>query len=643
MQFIRDSWSIFKMELTLFKRFPKLRLSTFGVILIPALYALIYLGSVRDPAAHTGQLKAAIVNLDQGLNYRGQDVNIGRDVIQSVREKQAFNFVDYAGEEEATQAVRQGDLAFALIIPKDFSANAAPGQEVAGGRLVVVVSEGNNYSGAALVKRFASELGRQVNINLNEKRWALVLTTAAGSTDKLAQMRQGVATLNTGAQALDAGVAKAEGGARTLATGATAIDIGVGQLTNGVKQLGSGLHTMDQQRPPPQDLAAMKTGAAELVAGHVALSQGLQELQTGAQKLAEGSTKLGAEATGIPIVGTRIAAGAAQLTDGARQLGGGLQSAQTGQSQLADGTRKLQSGVEKLTDGVAALGAGIHTAASKVPPDAKLDELATGGRALAGGAQELRTGLAQLKAGSKQLAAGLDLLKQSLPDAVGGMDGSARGLADSVEPALVIVAPVVNNGAGYAPNFLATSLWLGAVMTAFLFHLRRLPASAASASAVARLVGKMGILGIIVTAQALVIMVMSLFMLELPVAQLLPFALTLVLGSLTFLTIILALTRAFGDAGKAMALLLMVLQLSSAGGVMPVELSGGIYQIVGPWLPFTWVIKALRASMFNAFDGAWLNAWLIIGLTGAMAWLSACFVGRWRFVPPAEHRPAMDI
>ena len=643
MKFLSDVWLIFKLELTLFKRYPKLLVSAIGVVIIPSLYALIYLSSVRDPTAHTGDLKAALVNLDQGLVYRGQEVNIGKDIAKSIHEKHIFNFLDYTAEEEAKLAVRQGKLTFALIIPKDFSANAVPGQEAAGGRLVMYASEGNNYNAANLAKRFAIELGHQVNINLNEKRWSLVLTAATGSIDKLSQLRSGAYALNEGVKKLSAGAGKAEAGSKTLAKGAEGLNGGVFQLTDGVKQLGTGLRSMDAQRPQPQDLAALKAGSAELVAGHAALGQGLQELHVGAGKLTEGGTKLRDETKDIPIVGGRVAEGAQQLTNGAKQLADGLQGAIGGQAQLAEGTQKLNAGVGKLVDGMAALGGGIHQAATKLPPDAKLDELANGGRTLAGGAQELNKGLAQLQTGVKELASGMNLLLSSLPVNVEAPDGSPRGLADSVEPKLEMVAPVPNNGAGFAPNFLATSLWLGAVMTAFIFHLRRLPLAAASASSPAKLIGKLGILGSMVASQALVILLMSLFLLDLPVAKLQPFVLTLVASSLTFLCIIMALTRAFGDTGKAAALLLMVLQLSSAGGVLPVELSGGIYQAVSPYLPFTWVIKALRACMFGAFDGDWFSAWLIIAMIGAVAFLSAMFIGRWKLVTQEEHRPAMDI
>ena len=643
MSFFRSAWAIFRIELTLFQRYPKLRISTLGVVLIPALYALIYLASVRDPAAHTVQLKAAIVNLDQGLEYQGQHANMGLDVVAALQQKHTFGFVELKNEDDAKLQVRQGQLGFALIIPQDFSANAVPGNEAAGGRLQLYVSEGNNYNGANLSRRFAAELGHQVNINLNEKRWSLVLSTAAGSVDKLTQLRQGAAALQAGAHRMADGVAKAESGSKALSTGAVGLSSAVGQLTDGVKQLGVGLHSMDQRRPAPQDLTALKSGSAELVKGHEALGHGLQELKDGAQKLADGAGQLKDETKGIPLVGGRISEGAGQLNAGALQLGVGLQAATTGQSQLAEGTQKLSDGVSKLTDGMTALGAGIHTAAIKLPPDAKMDELAQGSQSLAGGVRDLRAGLVQLKSGARELSAGLDMLNQSLPTDIHSPDGSAKGLADSVEPVVEVVAPVVNNGAGFAPNFLATSLWMGAVMSAFLFHLRRLPLVAQTAKPAAQLTGKLAILACIVIAQSGVILLMTLFGLEISIVQIPEFVLTLVFSALSFLLIIVALTRAFGDAGKGVALILLILQLSAGGGVLPVELSGNLYQSVSPWLPFTWVIKALRVSMFGAFDGQWLAPWLRIGLVGVVAWICACYIGRWKFVGPDEHRPAMDI
>lgn len=50
---------------------------------------------------------------------------------------------------------------------------------------------------------------------------------------------------------------------------------------------------------------------------------------------------------------------------------------------------------------------------------------------------------------------------------------------------------------------------------------------------------------------------------------------------------IMALTLMFGDAGKGFAMILLAVQLSSSGGVVPVELSGGWFMQISPWLPLT--------------------------------------------------------
>jgi putative membrane protein len=117
----------------------------------------------------------------------------------------------------------------------------------------------------------------------------------------------------------------------------------------------------------------------------------------------------------------------------------------------------------------------------------------------------------------------------------------------------------------------------------------------------------------------------------------------LVTVSITFLFIVFALTRAFGDAGKGMAMILLAVQLSSSGGILPIELSGGWFASISPWLPLTWVVRALKASMFGAYNGEWGTPLLLVALAGVVAATLSCFVGRWRFVKPNAQRPAIDF
>ena len=115
------------------------------------------------------------------------------------------------------------------------------------------------------------------------------------------------------------------------------------------------------------------------------------------------------------------------------------------------------------------------------------------------------------------------------------------------------------------------------------------------------------------------------------------------IAALTFLAIVFALTRAFGDAGKALAILFLAVQLSSSGGMLPVELSGGVFAEISPWMPLTWVVKALKAGMFGAYDFGWGWPLLAVAAGGAAAFAIAGFVGSWRYVEQESMRPPVEL
>ena len=642
MSLLGDAWGIARAEAGLFVRFPKLSISVLGIILIPSLYAFIYLSSVWDPYGRSSALPVAIVNLDEGFEYAGQSVNLGHDLAETLVARQTFGFVVSRDEAAARDAVRAGASAFALIIPADFSANAVPGTHTGGGKLIVFASEGNNYTGAGLAKRFAAELGHQVNETLNEKRWSLVLGSSESARESLGRLRDGVAQLRAGAEELEKGLASAKDGSSKLTGGSTQLTAAAAQLGEGFKQLGAGLREIESRKPAPQELQALKAGSAQLAAGRTELVRGLDELQKGAQKLADGAAQMRDESKDIPFVGERVAAGAGQLADGGQQLSNGLHQAHAAEIRLAEGGQRMGSGVATLVDGVTSFSAGIGTMTARLPPDARLNELSAGGAALVSGARGLDGGLDKLRAGAHHLSAGLELLASSLPDAP-GLEGSPRGLAVSVTPNVEIDAPVPNNGTGFTPNILPITLWLGAVMTAFVFHMRRLPERAQGASRLAQVLGKLALPGFIVLVQSAVVLVMLTKLLHIHVANMPALALMTGAAGITFMLIIVVLTRAFGDAGKAIALILLILQLSSAGGVFPVELNGPFFKNISPWLPFTWVVKGVRASMFGAYGAEWLSALKVVLGIMAVSLLAATFIGRWIFVGPEEHRPALDL
>src|ERR1035437_3770657 len=193
-----------------------------------------------------------------------------------------------------------------------------------------------------------------------------------------------------------------------------------------------------------------------------------------------------------------------------------------------------------------------------------------------------------------------------LPASPGKIDGSARGLADSVEPTLEVLAPVANNGSAFAPNMVAMALWLGAAMAMFIFNAGVLPREHEHASTFAKTLGKFAAPSLLGLMQTVLTLLMLVYGLGIAVPNLLQFALSMLVAAQAFLAIVYLLFRAFGDAGKLFAVLLLTIQLAAGGGVMPIELAGGFFQTVHEWLPFTWVIKTFRVSLFGAFGNDWM-------------------------------------
>lgn len=612
--FCQSLWKILKTDGLLFRRFPRFGLAVFAITVVPAFYALIYLSSVWDPNAKTNALPVAIVNLDAGINYKGISVNVGEELAAGLVQSGTFGFRQMLDVEAVRQDVALGSLAFAVVIPQDFSANAVPGERAGGGQVTVILSEGNNYAAAGFARRFATELGHQVNETLNEKRWEQVLSTADGSGKNLEKLRAGIAQLSAGAQTLDDGVAK--------------YSVAAGQMSSGFKQVGAGLRGMHDELPSDAELKALKAGTVQLAAGQSELGAGLEQLQAGAARLTDGATSMQKQSLDIPLVGERVAKGAGELAAGGEQLKNGLGLALEANGQLVRGVQKAGADADKLIDGVAAMGDGIRTIESRLPENSRLDTFVGSGKTLSEGSAKLRTGI--------------QLIESVLPASPDKLEGSARGLADSVEPILDVLAPVANNGSAFAPNMVAMALWLGAVMTAYLFNMGTLVADYAQVPRLSKVLGKFAIPALVVLCQVLVTFLMLVFGLGIRAPSYLTLALTMVVASLAFLAIVFLLLRLFGEAGKLFAVLLLTLQLAAGGGVMPIELTGGFFQSVHAWLPFTWVVKALRASLFGAFDNGWMVVWRVVLYGGLAALFLAAFAGRWKLVQAPDYKPGIE-
>ncbi len=669
--FRRQFRSVVAVEWGLLRGHVKVRLSAVGIVFLPALYALIYLSSVWDPNARTAALPVGLVSEDVGITYQGAAVNVGRDLLDALERTAEFDYRRYPDADAAREAVRKRTLIFALIVPAEFSRQAAPGGEALRGKLTIYTSEGNSYTGAGIARRFAPEVAHQVNEMLSEKRWALVLESSAGSTRDLSSLGDNLRRMKAGADHVAQGLQQAQKGATQLNRGGTQAnaaavllsqtatqlaDAGT-QLSEGMKSHGAAMRQAQARLPSEAELRALRSGATSLSSGQASLADALTQMQGGADRLTVGLAEVKTRSEDSFFIDDDVIRGVSGLAAGASQLAVGLRRVTAQQERLQAGAKQLETGVNSLTVGTSALGAALSTMNSALPEDNRLDEfvgalmesaratrtLRNGTRQLSEGAPALATVLTQLEDGNARVASGLDLLAHSLPTESAHLDGSASGLAASAHSELEVAAPVANNGTGLAPNFVPMALWVGALMTGFLYHVRKLPAAVAGASIPAKWLGKLTIPALLTLGQTLVMLAMMVLLLDVQVPHVATFALTLAIASLSFLAIVFAMIKLLGDIGKVLAALVLILQLSSAGALIPIELTNAFFQDISPFLPFTWVVRAFRATLFGAFEGAWLTAWTLVVLAGLAATVIGMFGGRWKIVPDADYGPAVDV
>ena len=631
------------LEWRFFRLHPPLIWAAMVVLLIPAIYLLIYLYSVWDPSGRATALPVGLVNLDQGFTYRDKNLNIGNEVLTKLQAQQQFGFRTLDNEQEARHQVRAGQLAFALIVPANFSANALPGLRDGQGQLVIYTSAGNNYQSSVLASQFARVLGEDVNRTLNEQRWSLVLSANAGSQHSVDRLREGLSQLNQGAKELMQGAFQAETASTGLQQGASRMQSNVQRLADGARQLGTGIRATEAGLPPAEEVRGLRIGAEALATGHQDLNKGLQELRSASKQMLSHVSTFKAQIGEQAFVPAPVTEGLSQLNQGVELLDKGLQQALEGQDKLSQGASSLSNNIRTLAFGVRDLRQGMRNMTGTLPEDQQLDQLRSGSADVSQGAQQLHEGLHRLSQGARYLSAGLELMSKEVPRSVGALDGSAQGLAHSVNPILQVEAPVDNHGSGLAPNIMAAALWLGASVAAFLIHVRGLPSVAKDFSRLAQVLGKLAMPSCLALLQAVLVFFIARDLLGITLRHPGAMALILASASLAFVFMVFALTRALGDAGKALTMLFLAIQISASGGFLPIELSGSLYAQISPLLPMTWVVKGLKACMFGAYEDNWQTPWMIISLWGLAALTMACTAGPWRYAPSRRSKPAMDF
>ncbi|MCB5911996.1 YhgE/Pip family protein [Streptomyces pinistramenti] len=315
----------------------------------------------------------------------------------------------------------------------------------------------------------------------------------------------------------------------------------------------------------------------------------LREIHQGAVMVAEQIPEVAKSADGQIAQLNKLNAGAHQVAEGADQFVTGLGALADGSGKIADGNGKLAGGAGDLADGAGQVHRGIGDAKDGT------DQLGSGLGKLEDGAVSLNGGLYKLKDGSNQLADGLHSGVAKIPD-YDKKDRDARTgvMSDPVELASKSMHKAPNYGTGLAPYFIPLSLWVGAMVAFMLFQPLSKRALAAGAPGWRIALGSWLPAFAIGVTQVLALMAVLHWGLGLEMARAGATVGYLLLATACFTAVIQLLSAVFGPAGRVLTLVILMLQLTSAGGTYPVQTSPGFFAAVHPFLPMSYVVDGLR-------------------------------------------------
>lgn len=400
---------------------------------------------------------------------------------------------------------------------------------------------------------------------------------------------------------------------------------GTVDLNNGIAALNAGEQTytagLQNQFIPNLKKAndgavGLQTGAEKLASGLKQINSGAGTLATGAGKLADGSAAL-AEGTG------RLQSGSSQLVNGSFALKNGTGSLVSGTNELQSGSARLTAGAEKLANGTGQLASGTG-------------QLASGSGQLASGIKELNSGSGRLSDGTKQLKNGTAELKNKLGDAantaskIQANNKTYNMMADPVNLHTTHYDRVPNYGTGFTPYFLSLGLFIGALILTIVYPL--VESAGIPKNGISWFFSKLGVLLIVSILQSVIADLIILSGVGIHVKNVPLFLLFSVVTSFTFMALIQFLVTFLQNPGRFLAIVILILQLTSSAGTFPLEVIPKFIQWFNPLLPMTYSVRGFKAVVSSGEMGVmWQNAGiLLIYIVGAEVLTLLYFVIRYR-------------
>ena len=350
----------------------------------------------------------------------------------------------------------------------------------------------------------------------------------------------------------------------------------------------------------------LDSGATAVAQGAGTLRDGITKLDSGATTLADGSAKL-ADGTGKVADGaSTLNNGASQLAEGTGELKNGTGNLHNGAQQLADGEKEAVDGQNKLHDGATTLQDGSS-------------QLADGTGKLNSSTGQIADGTGQLKDGTGQLSTGLQNGTRQIPNLNEEQQKDVASVMSSpVDLEHSSLANGRNYGEGMGPFFMCLALWIGGLMLVQTLRPLNNRALASKAPTARIILGSWLPFGLIGIAQAVLMFAAVKFGLGFQMAHPWLAFLFLCFVATIFTLFIHGVVVFFGSPGKLIALIIMILQLITAGGSMPYETLPHAMRWMHDFFPMGYAVTGMRRLSYGINESSLMPIMMYLLLWGAV-------------------------
>lgn len=354
-----------------------------AIMIIPMIYACVFLGSMWDPYGQTDQLPVAVVNKDKEVKYNGSTMDVGKQLSDKLSKNDSMDF-NIVSSTKAKKGLKDGKYYMIITIPENFSKNATTllDDDPQTMMLTYTTNPQTNYiatkmddSAMAKVKAEISSTVTKTYSKIlfkNVKTLSKGFNTAADGSQKLSD---GVATASEGNKTITENLNTLASSALVFNDGADSLVKGLSAYTEGVSTAKAGTQQLDNNS------ATLNNGAAQLKSGS---SQLLSAVKAAEKQLSDGLNQNAEQLNTLTQKNNEMNESSKQLSEALTKIQAGIDDNNLVENNL-QAAKKLDSMVSVMTTTIGTMNTNAD----------KLDKLAAAEKAKAESLQATQPLLAQ--------------------------------------------------------------------------------------------------------------------------------------------------------------------------------------------------------------------------------------------------------